>query len=114
MDPMSITVREVGSVVVVVISGNILQDNVSLFQNRLNELLENKKNNIVLDMGASSYISSMGLAVIIDIKVRLEKLKGDIKLASVNNLIKNLLETTRLIEKIKLYPTADEAVSSFA
>jgi anti-sigma B factor antagonist len=110
---MNLSIREEGSVVVVVVSGNILQDNVSLFQNRLNELLENKKHRIVLDMGASSYISSMGLAVIIDVKVRLGKVKGDIKLAHVNNLIKNLLETTRLIEKIKLYATVEEAAASF-
>ena len=113
MDPMKLTIHEEGCVVVVTINGNILQDNASLFQNRLSELLENNKNNIVLDMGGSNYISSMGLAVIVDAKVRLEKVHGDIKLARVNNLIKNLLETTRLIEKITLYPTTEEAVASF-
>ncbi|MDD5676116.1 MAG: STAS domain-containing protein [Chitinivibrionales bacterium] len=114
MDSMSLSVREEGTVAIVVITGNILQDNVSLFQIRLNELIENKKNNIVLDMHGSSYISSMGLAVIVDAKVRLEKVKGDIKLACANNLIKNLLETTRLIEKIKLFTTVEEAVASFS
>ncbi len=111
---MKIRIESVGSVSVVFIDGNVLQENVPIFRVKLLELVEEGKVNIVLDMVASNYISSMCLATIVDVKKRLAELSGDLRLARVNNLVRNLLETTSLIKKIETFDDIDSAVQSFS
>ena len=111
---MKIKIQEKGEVAVVALEGNIMQEDVTMFRSRLDDLLHNGKNKIVLDMSGVSYLSSMCLAVIIDIRNRLVGRHGDLKLASANYLIKNLFEMTRLIRKIEIYDTVDDAVAALA
>lgn len=111
---MKIRIESVGNVSVVFIDGNVLQENVPIFRVKLLELVEEGKVNIVLDMVASNYISSMCLATIVDVKKKLTELSGDLRLARVNNLVRNLLETTSLIKKIETFDDVDSAVQSFS
>ena len=39
--------------------------------------------------------------------------KGDLKIANVNRLIRNLLEITNLVKKIELFDSVEDAVASF-
>jgi anti-anti-sigma factor len=110
---MKIRIEAVGNVTVVFIDGNVLQENVPIFRVKLLELVEEGKVNIVLDMVASNYISSMCLATIVDVKKKLNEVSGDLKLARVNKLVRNLLETTSLIKKVETYDEVDAAVKSF-
>jgi anti-anti-sigma factor len=110
---MKIKIEEIKNVTVVLIDGNVLQENVPIFRVKLLELIEEGKINIVLDMVASNYISSMCLATIVDIKKKLNELSGDLKIARVNKLIRNLLETTSLIKKLEVFDDVESAVNSF-
>ena len=110
---MNLGISENNKVVVMSVDGSILQDNIALFQNRLSELMENGQIRIVIDMHGSTYISSMGLAAIIEAKLQLERKNGDIRLACVNTLIRNLLETTQLIKKLSVFDSIEDAVKSF-
>jgi anti-anti-sigma factor len=111
---MKIRIDTFGDVTVVLIDGNVLQENVPIFRVKLLELVEEGKVNIVLDMVASNYISSMCLATIVDVKKKVNELSGDLKLARVNKLVRNLLETTSLIKKVETYDDVETAVKSFA
>jgi anti-sigma B factor antagonist len=111
---MKIRIETVGDVTVVFIDGNVLQENVPIFRVKLLELVEEGKVKVVLDMVASNYISSMCLATIVDVKKKVNELGGDLKLARVNKLVRNLLETTSLMKKVETYDEVDAAVKSFA
>jgi anti-anti-sigma factor len=111
--PMKIKIEEKEGATVVFIDGNILQENVPIFRVKLLELLEANTTCIVLDMIACNYISSMCLAAIVDVKKKLIEKKGDIKMARVNKLVVNLLETTNLIKQIEVYNDIAAAVKSF-
>ena len=110
---MNFKVIERGDVVEVAIEGNILQENVDVLKGRFYDLIENGKVNIVLNMAQSNYVSSLCLAIIVDVKNRLAQLKGDLKITNVNRLIRNLLEITNLVKKIDIYENVDEAVAAF-
>jgi anti-anti-sigma factor len=110
---MKIKIEEKEGVSVVFIDGNVLQENVPLFRVKLLELLEADVTRIVLDMLSCSYISSMCLAAIVDVKKKLIEKKGDIKIARVNKLVLNLLETTNLMKQIEVYDDVSSAVRSF-
>lgn len=101
-------------VTVVSLEGNIMQEDVAMFRSRLDDLMHNGKIKIVLDMNNVSYLSSMCLAVIIDSKNKLMSQQGDLKLASVNHLVRNLFEMTRLIKKIDIYESVENAAAAFS
>lgn len=96
---MKLIIHELGDITEVIVDGNILQENIGALKTRLHDLVDNGKLKIVLNLVAVSYLSSMGLAVIVDVKNRLLELNGDLKIALVNQLIKNLLMITNLYKK---------------
>ena len=113
VDHMKIKIEEKEGVTVVFIDGNVLQENVPIFRVKLLELLEANKMCIVLDMIACNYISSMCLAAIVDVKKKVTEKNGNIKMARVNKLVINLLETTNLMKQIEVFDDVAAAVKSF-
>ncbi len=110
---MNIHLIEHDDIVELVLEGNILQENVGFFKNRIFELINDGKVNVILNMGNTEYISSLCLAVLIDVKGRLTNLQGDLKIAVVNRLVRNLLEITNLVKKIDIYDSIESAIESF-
>jgi anti-anti-sigma factor len=110
---MNLMVREHGDVYEVVIEGNILQENVEVLKTRFHDMIDNGKILIILNMAKSNYVSSLCLAVIVDVKNRLAQVKGDLKIANVNRLIRNLLEITNLVKKIEIHDSIEEAIQAF-
>jgi len=110
---MNYIIHEHSGVVEMVIEGNVLQENVEMLKSRLHDLIDNGKVKIVLNMGQSNYVSSLCLAVIVDIKKQLSEHEGDLRIANVNRLVKNLMEITNLVKKFQLFENVDDAVRSF-
>ncbi|NLG05932.1 MAG: STAS domain-containing protein [Clostridia bacterium] len=110
---MKIKVREYENYAEVIVDGNILQENVGLFRNRLNDLIEKGSVNIVINLAATVYISSLCLSVIINTKGKVAPLGGDLKIVSINKLVHNLLQITNLIKKLEIYESIESAVSAF-
>ena len=110
----NIRIEEIGDVSVVFIDGNVLQENVPVFRKKLLDLVKDTKVNIVLDMMASNYISSMCLATIAEIKRKVTDIGGNLKLSRPNKIVQNLLEATNLIKIIETFNDMDAAVKSFA
>jgi len=110
---MNLQINSIGEISVVSINGNMLHENVDVFKKTLLDLLDQKKVKIVLDFGSLIYISSLCLAALIDIKKKANELGGDLKLARINKLLQNLLESTTLVRKIETFPDVEAAVKSF-
>lgn len=109
---MNVSIKEIDDIVVVGINDSILQESVALLKTRLNDLIEDGKVWIVLDMSLADYLSSMGVAVMVEIKKCTVQSGGDLKLANVNQLTRNLLEYTHVDKKIEVFETVDKAVES--
>jgi anti-anti-sigma factor len=110
---MKLRVIEHGDIIEVIVEGNVLQENVGYFKTRILDLINDGNIKIILNMGSTDYISSLCLAVLIDAKGRLSVLKGDLKIAVVNRLVRNLMEITNLVRKIEIYDTIEDATKSF-
>ncbi len=107
---MKVALREEGAVTVVSVDSSILQENVPMLRSRLGELIEEGRFWIVIDMSEANYLSSMGVAVIVDAKKQAVEKGGDVNIACVNHLILNLLEITNVTRKIEVFGAIDEAV----
>jgi anti-anti-sigma factor len=106
---MKFIVTDLGIAVAASVDSSILQENVPLMRTRLSQLLEEQKIWLIIDLSKANYLSSMAVAVIVDIKMTANRLNGDLVLACPNHLIKNLLDITNVSRKIKSYDTIDEA-----
>jgi anti-anti-sigma factor len=100
-------------VFVLSIEGGILQEHTQELQNRLEKTISEGNKKIVLDLAKCKFASSMFLTVLISTKRVLKSAGGDLKVAGVNTLMESMLAIARLKKESDIYPTLDEAVSSF-
>ena len=100
-------------VLIFALEKEVVQEDVDLLQKKLIELLDAGNLKVVLDMSQCSYITSMGLSAIFHVKKRFNEKGGDIKIARINTLIKNLFSLTNLNKTIDIFNTLEEAVNAF-
>jgi anti-anti-sigma factor len=110
---MDTKIDAVGEISVVRVNGNILQENVQVFKKALLDLVDQGKIKIVLDLSLSIYLSSLCLATIVDIRMRVNEVGGDLKLAGITRLAQTVLESTNLTTKFETFSDVDAAVKSF-
>jgi anti-anti-sigma factor len=96
--------------VIITIRGSMSQDDIELFRVKLLELLDAGKLHFILDLGEVPYISSLGLAVIVDLQNRTVNSKGSVAVARLNPLIKNLFFITNLVRRIPVYDKVEQAM----
>lgn len=106
---MKVKVSQKDGVAVVKINSDIPQEFSSLLENRLSELLDDGVARFIIDLEDASYLNSRGLAILLTMKKEAVKKGGDIILVKANYLIHNLLTITRIIKKVTLCQTVEEA-----
>jgi anti-sigma B factor antagonist len=109
---MKVTLTERDAIAITAVDSSILQENVPLLRTNLSKLVQENHRWIIIDLSKANYLSSMGVAVIVDIKLKANRINGDLKLACVNQLIRNLLDITNVSRRIDIYPTVDDAVAA--
>ena len=110
---MNMQTKMQNGVMIFSLEKEVVQEDVDVLQQRLMEILDNGNTKIVLDMSECSYITSMGLSTIFHAKKKFNEKNGDIKIARINTLIKNLFSLTNLNKTIDIFETLDEAVNAF-
>lgn len=112
---MNFNVSERYNCVVIEFKGNVMggPDAVKLNE-KLHELIEDDKTNIVADLGKVKFMNSSGLGMLIGGLTTMRKAGGDLRLANATDKIESLLVVTKLITVFKNYKSLDEAVESFS
>jgi anti-sigma B factor antagonist len=112
MDDFSVKSELNGQVAVVAVSGRV--DSVSagtLYAELAKIVHENKK--IVLDLKDVVYLSSAGVRAIVRILQSAQKSGGGVKLASIPENVREVLQTVGMMQMLQSYPSVDEAMASF-
>lgn len=111
---MSFNVSERYNCVVIEFKGNVMggPDAVNLNQ-KLHELIEDDKKNVVVDLGKVKFMNSSGLGMLIGGLTTMRKAGGDLRIANAADKIESLLMVTKLITVFKSYKSLDEAIASF-
>lgn len=112
---MNFNVSERYNCVVIEFKGNVMggPDAVKLNE-KLHELIEEDKTNIVADLGKVKFMNSSGLGMLIGGLTTMRKAGGDLRIANASNKIESLLVITKLITVFKNFRTLEEAVESYA
>lgn len=112
---MTFNVSERYNCVVLQFKGNVMggPDAVTLNE-KLHELIEDDKTNVVADLGKVKFMNSSGLGMLIGGLTTMRKAGGDLRIANATDKIESLLIITKLITVFKHFKSLDEAVESYS
>jgi anti-sigma B factor antagonist len=111
---MSINVKEGYNAAVTEVKGKLVGGPLaSEMEQKLHDLLDQGKKNVVVDLGGVGFISSSGLGILISGLTSMRKQGGDLKLANITNKMEGLLSITKLNQIFEQYPTVKDAANSF-
>ncbi len=111
---MNIEVKEFGDVHVLKVHGNLMggPETIAVHE-KVKELIENKKKQIVIDLSSVKWMNSSGLGTIMGCLTSLSNAKGTLKLSGATEKVKSLFMITKLITLFDTFKTVDEAVAAF-
>jgi len=111
---IKIDVRAKGSdVTLIVIRGEIGTETVDQFKEKIDQIINDGKKKLVIDLQEVNYLNSMGLGVFASALKKLKKSNGDLKLINLSPTVMELLERSRLDKVFDVFETEEEAVKSF-
>jgi len=110
--PLRLSVRQVGSAMVLGVRGSAGMDAAEKLRLKLEELAAKQAPVIVVDLSGMDFICSLGLGAIISGHLKCRHHNGQIKLVNPQQAVMQLLETTRLTKLFPIYSSVDQALSS--
>ena len=112
---MNLREIEQEAVVVLSLEGDVVGGpEAQAINERLRELAEAGKKQVVLDVAEVGVVNSSGLGLLIAGLTVMRNAGGDLRLARPSSKLKKLLEVTKLSQVFTVYDSVDEAVSSYA
>ncbi|TYP92108.1 anti-sigma B factor antagonist [Fodinibius salinus] len=112
---MNFNVSERYNCVVIQFKGNVMggPDAVKLNE-KLHELIDDGKTNVVADVGKVKFMNSSGLGMLIGGLTTMRKAGGDLRIANPTDKIESLLVVTKLVTVFDHFESLEEAVESFS
>ena len=111
---MKATVRKLGQVSMVDISGKItIGEGDVLLRQKVNELLDQGETRIVLNLEKVKYMDSAGIGELVACYKRAKEKDGTVKLLNPSGKVYDLLQLTKLEEVFDTYRDELEAIGSF-
>ena len=113
MSELSVEMRQLGDVTLLYPKGFINAHTVRLFEGELQKALQQRRFKIVLSCGELAYIASAGLGAIMGAIEEIRDNGGDLRLAEMNDTIRNIFEILGFHHLYKMFPTELDAILSF-
>ncbi len=111
---MKATVRQVGPISVVDISGKItIGEGDVVLRERVTELLDGGQAKILLNLEKVKYMDSAGIGELVACYKRAKEKDGSVKLLNPSGKVYDLLQLTKLEEVFETYTDEKEALVSF-
>ena len=111
---MRIKTSEKYDAAVITIKGNVMGGpEAQEFHDLLGNLLDESKNNIIIDLGGVKFMNSTGLGMLISGYTSVKNKGGALKLANATEKINSLLVITKLITIFENFDSVDAAADSF-
>lgn len=112
---MKVKIEEKYQAAIIELKGNLIGgENAKLFREKLYELIDQNKKNLVVDMTDVKLVSSTGIGILISGYTTLKNAGGDLKLAHISDKVQGVLNITKLNQIFNIYDNVDEAVKSFS
>jgi anti-sigma B factor antagonist len=111
--PLSLNTRDVGRVTIVSCQGRIVAGpECESLRAHVADLLQDRRA-ILLHLGEVGFIDSSGLGTMVRALASARQVRGDLKLCNVPQLVRNVLEMTRLSNVFDLHESEETALDAF-
>ncbi len=110
---MDISMREVGQVAVVNLSGRMDLNSGTMLKEEMKKLFERNVTNIHLNMTAVEFINSSGLGSLVSLMKEIRLLKGRMTMSNLASYVKEIFDITQLSHIFEIFATEEEALSSY-
>jgi anti-sigma B factor antagonist len=114
MPALYMTLREVGPVTIVDLSGRIsLGEGSALLRKTIRDLLDGGQSKILLNLGDVNYIDSSGIGELVSGFTAVRNRDGQLKLLNLTKKVHDLLQITKLFTVFDVYNDEHTAVRSY-
>ncbi len=111
---MKIEKRTSNNVVILDLKGKILiGDGIDELRAEINQLLQNKQTQILLNFKDVPYLDSTGLGEVVRAYTSVKNAGGSIKIVFLTNKVRDLLSVTKLITIFETFEEEAKAIASF-
>jgi len=110
---MEIIEKKIGSISIIALGGRLDAYASSDVEQKLNALVDADEVRLVVNLERLDYISSSGLRVLLTSLKKVRKREGDIKLACMKPLIKEVFDVAGFSQLFSIYDLEDVAVQAF-
>jgi anti-sigma B factor antagonist len=111
---VEITLREAQSVTVLDLKGGVvLAPDGKALHEKVKQLVEQKKNRILLNVADITHIDSTGLGELVSGFSLVKKSGGELKLANATDKLKHIIQLTNLDAILVNYASENDALASF-
>jgi anti-sigma B factor antagonist len=77
------------------------------------ELIRENRKKVVFDLSELTYVDSMGVGILVVCSGKLSRVGGELRMASLQPRIAELMKITKLDQIFRFYPTAAIAIEDF-
>lgn len=110
----SVKIRQIDHVVLVEVAGHLTFFEVSALRDSVHRLLQEKRNNILLNLSGLTYLDSSGIGELARMYVTVVKQGGSMKVVGLTPRVEEVLKITRLSQVFQEYPDEQTALRSFS
>ena len=111
---LTITPRESQDVSILDLNGRIVAgEECDALRSKIKDLLAGNHIKILLNMNDVARIDSTGIGMLVEAVINTTKQDGQLKLANLPRLMRNILSTHRLLQAFEVYDTEAQALASF-
>jgi len=113
MSELQVDSRELEEVVLLYPRGFINAHTVRLFEGEIQKALDRQRFKIVVSCAELRYIASAGLGALMGVIEEVRTNGGDIRLADLNETVRNIFEILGFNHLYRIFPSEVEAILSF-
>ena len=113
MSELLVESRDLGEITLLYPKGFINAHTVKLFEGEIQKALMQKRFKIVVNCSGLTYIASAGLGAIMGAIEEIRANGGDLRLANLNETVRNIFEILGFNHLYQIFPSEMEAILSF-
>jgi anti-sigma B factor antagonist len=111
---MNFSISEQDKIVIISLNGKIMGGpEATEINEKFNQLIDEKKLKIVIDLDEVEWMNSSGLGILIGAVSLFRNNNGQLRIINVSDRIQNLLKITKLAGIFETSKSLEEAISSF-
>lgn len=109
----SVKIRQLDHVALIEVSGHLTYFEVGALRNSIQQLLKEKRTNILLNLSGLLYLDSSGIGELARIYVAVVKHGGTMKVVGLTSKVEEVLKIARLSQVFQEFPDEQSALRSF-